>query len=65
MKALDPLHYSPVNVNGSVLGPSFPVVHVQLLCLADIEGEVVVLVPHCQGSDLLSISYDKTEQIIC
>jgi hypothetical protein len=26
---------------------------VQLLCLAHIEGEVVVLAPHCQFSDLL------------
>jgi hypothetical protein len=30
-------------VNGGVLGPPFPVVHDQLLYLADIEGEVVVL----------------------
>jgi hypothetical protein len=33
IEALDPLHYSP----------QFTVVHDQLLCLADIEGEVVVL----------------------
>ena len=38
-----------------MLDPSFPVVHDQLLCLADIVGEVVVLSPHCQVSDLLSI----------
>ena len=33
----------------------FPVVHDQLLCLAHVEGEVVVLAPHCQISDLLPI----------
>ena len=32
-----------------------PVVHSQLLCHAHIEGEVVVLAPHCQVSDLLPI----------
>ena len=37
----------------STTAPSFPVVHNQLLCLADVEGEVVVLAPHCQTSDLL------------
>ena len=31
------------------------VVHDQLLCLAHTEGEVVVLAPHCQFSDLLPI----------
>ena len=33
----------------------FPVVHDQLLCLAHVEGEVVVLAPHWQFSDLLPI----------
>ena len=47
-----PLHYSPVDVNGGLFGPPFPVVHDQLLCLAHIEEEVVVLAPHCQLSDL-------------
>ena len=55
LEPLDPLHYIPVDVNGGLLGPSFPVVHDQLLCLAHIEGEVVVLAPHCQFSDLLPI----------
>ena len=45
--------YGPVDVNGGVFGPSFPVVHNQLLCLAHVKGEVVVLAPHCQVSDLL------------
>ena len=55
LKTLDPLHYSPVDVNGGLFGRPFPVVHDQLLCLAHIEGEVVVLAPHCQFSDLFPI----------
>jgi hypothetical protein len=51
-QALNLLHYSPVNENGCVLGPLFPVVHNHLLCLDHIEGEVVVLAPHGQVSDL-------------
>jgi hypothetical protein len=35
-----------------VLGPLFPVVHNHLLCLDHVEGEVVVLAPHGQVSDL-------------
>jgi hypothetical protein len=35
--------------------PLFLVVHDQLLCLAEVEGEVVVLAPHCPVSDLLPI----------
>ena len=54
LETLDTLHYSPNNVNGGLFGPHFPVVHDQLLCIADIEGEVVVLAPHWQFSDLLS-----------
>ena len=38
-----------------MLGPLFPVVHDQLLYLADVEGEVVVLAPQCQVSDLLPV----------
>ena len=47
--------FSPVNVNGGLFGPPFPIIHDQLLCLAHIEGEVVVLAPHCQVSCLLPI----------
>ncbi|CDQ76298.1 unnamed protein product [Oncorhynchus mykiss] len=43
LEALNLLHYSPVDVNGDVFGTPFPVVHDQLLCLAHVEGEVVVL----------------------
>ena len=43
LEALDPLHYSPFDVYGGVLTPLFPVVHDQLLCLADVEGEVAGL----------------------
>ena len=57
METLDPLHYSPVNINGGLFGPPFPVVHNQLHCLAHIEREVVVLAPHCQSSDLLPIGH--------
>ena len=52
LETLDPLHYSPVNVNECVFGPPFPVVHNQLLGLTHVEGEVVVLAPDCQVSDL-------------
>ncbi|CDR01098.1 unnamed protein product, partial [Oncorhynchus mykiss] len=45
----------PLNVNGGLVGPPFPIVHNQLLCLAHVEGEVVFLAPHCQVSDLLPI----------
>jgi hypothetical protein len=38
-----------------VRGPPFPVVHNHLLCLDHIEGEVIVLAPHGQVSDLLPI----------
>jgi hypothetical protein len=55
LEALDLLHYRPIDVNGGWSGPPFPVVHDQLLSLAHIEGEVVVLAPHCQFSDLLPI----------
>ena len=55
LEALNLLHYCPVDENGGVLGPPFPVVHNHLLCLAHIEGEVVVLLPHSQVSDLLHI----------
>ena len=44
-----------VHVHSLVLAPLFPVFHNQLLCLADVKGEVVVLAPHCQVSDLLYI----------
>ena len=52
---LNPLHYSPVDVNGGLFGPPFPVLHDQLICLVHTEGEVVVLAPHCQFSDLIPI----------
>ena len=55
LETLDPLHYSPVDVNGGVFGHPFPAVPDHLLCLAHIEGEIIVLAPHCQVSDLLPI----------
>ena len=55
LEALNLLHYCPVEENVGVLGSPFPVVHNHLLCLDHIEGEVVVLAPHCQVTDLLPI----------
>jgi hypothetical protein len=55
LETLNPLHYSPIDVNGGLFGLPFPVIHNQFLCLARIEGEVVVLAPHCHFSDLLPI----------
>ena len=46
LEALNLLNYSPIDENGGVLGPPFPVVHNHLLCLDHVEGEVLVLVPH-------------------
>ena len=55
LESLNLLRCSPIDENGVVLGPLFPVVHNHLLCLDHVEGEVVVLAPHSQVSDLLPI----------
>jgi hypothetical protein len=47
LEALDPLHYSLVDVDGGVLSPLSLIVHSQLLGLTDVEGEAVVLASHC------------------
>ena len=52
LEALNLFHYSPVDENRGVLGPHFPVVDNHVLCLDHVEGEVVVLAPHGQVSDL-------------
>ena len=52
---LNLLHCSPVDENRGVLGPLFSVVHKHLLCLAQVQGEVIVLAPPSQVSDLLPI----------
>ena len=57
LETLDLLHFSPVNVNGGMSGPPFSIAYDQLLCLAHIERDVVVLAPHCQFSDLLPIGW--------
>ena len=54
-EALNLLHCSPIDENGGVLGPPFPVVHNHHLCLAHAEGADVVLAPHGQVSALLPI----------
>jgi hypothetical protein len=46
LETLDPLHFSPVDVNRVLFGLPFPVVDDQLLCLAHFEGEVLVLALH-------------------
>ena len=51
LEALNLFHCSPIDVDGDVLVPPFPVIHDHLICLADVEGEVVVLASHCQVSD--------------
>ena len=55
LKALNLHHFSPIDVNRGMLRPPIPVVHNQLLCLADTEGKAVVLAPHRKVSDLLPI----------
>ena len=51
LEALNLLHCSPVNENGDVLGPPFPLSN-NFLFLDHVEREVVVLAPHGQVSDL-------------
>jgi len=54
-EAADSLHSSPIDGDGGVsLSLLLPVIHDQLLGFADVEIEVVILVPRYQGSDLLS-----------
>jgi hypothetical protein len=64
-ETLEPLHNSPVDINWGMFGPAFPVVHNHLPCLAVVEGEVVVLAPHFQLSDLLPIGsvFEATKKL--
>jgi hypothetical protein len=55
LEDLNLLHDSHVDENGGVLGPPFPVIHKNVLCLDNVEGEVDVLAPHGQISDLFLI----------
>ena len=55
LETLDPSTTAPSMLMWGLFGPPFPVVHCQILCLAHIQGEVVVLALHCQFSDLLPI----------
>ena len=52
LEAQNLLECSPVEENGAVLGHLFPVVHNNFLCLDHVEGEVFVVAPHGQASDL-------------
>ena len=54
LEALDPLHYSPVDVDGDVLSPLFLVVHNKLLGLTDVEG---LLSWHHTAKSLISSLY--------
>ena len=56
LETLNLLHFSPVNVNEDTFDPTFPIVHYQLVCLAHSVGEVVVLAPYFQVSDLLLLA---------
>ena len=51
------LHYNPFDKNGKVLCPPFHAIHNHLLCLDHVEGEVVILAPYSQVSDLLPIDW--------
>ena len=65
LEALNLLHYRPLDENGGVLGPPFPVVHNHLLCLDHVEGEVRTLAPHSQVSDLLpSLSVNRPTTVV-
>ena len=55
LEVLNLFHCSPIDENGGVLGPLFPVVHNDLSCLDHVERDVVVLAPHSQVSNLLPI----------
>jgi hypothetical protein len=59
LEALNPLNYSHIDVDAGVLAASFPVVHDQLLCLADFEGEIVIYLV-IKGS--CNHSHDSTSQ---
>jgi hypothetical protein len=54
-KEHETLDYSPIDVNGGLFVGYKKRRYNQLICLVHIEGEVVVLAPHCQVSDLLPI----------
>ena len=46
---------SPVDVDRGVLPLLFPKVHDHLLCLVDVECEVIFLTPHSEGPHLLPV----------
>ncbi len=55
LKAVNPLHRCLVDGDGCVFSALSPVIHHQLLGLVDVEWEVVLLTPFCQGTHLLSV----------
>ena len=50
LETLDLLHFSPVDINGGLFGPPFPIVHDQPFVLLTLR-EVVLLAPHYLVSD--------------
>uniref|UniRef100_A0AAX7UWV5 Uncharacterized protein n=1 Tax=Astatotilapia calliptera TaxID=8154 RepID=A0AAX7UWV5_ASTCA len=56
-EAAHSLHSSAVDGDGGVYFSAPPEVHYQLLCLCNVEGEMVVLTPVGQGADLLPSTF--------
>ncbi|XP_062902332.1 uncharacterized protein LOC134345510 isoform X2 [Mobula hypostoma] len=54
-KAVRPLSRRSTDVNRGESDSIPPVIHNQLLCFCDIEGDIVFLTPLCQGDDFLSV----------
>ncbi|XP_051558545.1 uncharacterized protein LOC127443737 [Myxocyprinus asiaticus] len=55
LEAADSLHWCSIDGDGTVFSVFSSEVHHKLLCLTDVEGEVVLLTPVCQGVHLLSV----------
>ena len=57
LKTADSLYCGPVDVDWAVFPPLLPEVKNQLLCFADVQGEVVILAPQCPFTYLLPIGW--------
>ena len=64
LDALDTLHYSPIDVEVDVRSTLCPIVQDQLLCLADIEGEVVVLTDHLSIGGFIAVGYQAYHRCV-
>ncbi len=56
LKAVYPLHRCLVDGDGCVFSALSPEIHHLLLGLVDVERELVLLTPFCQGTHLLSVA---------